>query len=174
MLEFHRSGPADVDKKGPPSIGQGDLCLVFNGLEPEQKHMLAVCDSSVEHLLVVKFVLRDAATLDERNKNLYTMLVKDSKWQILRLCSLENFNKACIGVLAIDQCPLREALLDLTVPVEGDYFPHQADTKLLSDAQQKALKACMKQKGVTAIHGPFGSGKSLLVQNVLQSILQVN
>lgn len=103
MLEFHRSsGASDPGKKGPPTVGQGDLCLVFNGDAPEQKHMLAVCDSSVEHLLVVKFVLRDAANLDERNKNLYTMLVKDSSWQIVRLCSLENFNKACIGVLAID------------------------------------------------------------------------
>jgi hypothetical protein len=64
--------------------------------------MLAVVDSCVENLLITKVVLRDANDLDERNFNLYQMLTQSSQWQIVRLCSLENFNKSYIGVFGID------------------------------------------------------------------------
>ena len=64
--------------------------------------MLAVCDSNVENLLIAKIVLREADDLDERNYNLYTLLTQGSEWHIIRLCSLENFNKSFIGVLSID------------------------------------------------------------------------
>ena len=76
--------------------------------------MLAVVDSVVENLLIAKIVLREADDLDERNFNLYNMLTSNSEWQIVRICSLENFNKSYIGVLGIDNCPLREGILDLT------------------------------------------------------------
>ena len=75
--------------------------------------MLAVVDSSLENLLIAKVVLRESDDLDERNFNLYNELTAESKWQIVRLCSLENFNKAYIGVLGIDQCPLRDIILDM-------------------------------------------------------------
>lgn len=93
--------------------------------------MLAVVDSCVENLLITKVVLRDSDDLDERNYNLYNMLTPQSQWQIVRLCSLENFNKAFIGVLGIDQCPLRELLLDMSrgkqqQSSKDDYFPEHA------------------------------------------------
>jgi hypothetical protein len=117
-LEFHKSFPDHIDKKvHVPQISQSDLLLIFQheeGHSPVNKHMLAVVDSCVENLLIAKVVLREADDLDERNYNLYNMLTADSKWQILRLCSLENFNKSFIGVLGIDFCPLRDMLLDLS------------------------------------------------------------
>lgn len=48
--------------------------MIYHATEPEHKHMLAVCDSNVENLLIAKIVLREADDLDERNYNLYTML----------------------------------------------------------------------------------------------------
>lgn len=76
--------------------------------------MLAVVDTANENLLIVKIVLRDSTNLDERNYNIYNSLSQDSLWQIARLCSLENFNKSHIGLLGIDNCLLRDDLLDLS------------------------------------------------------------
>ena len=64
--------------------------------------MLAVVDSSQDNLVIVKIVLRDANDLDERNYNLYNTLTQASEWQIVRICSLENFNKSYVGVLGLE------------------------------------------------------------------------
>jgi hypothetical protein len=53
---------------------------VFAADKPEQRHMLAVVDTSNDGLLIVKVVLRDANDLDERNFNIYNALVQDSQW----------------------------------------------------------------------------------------------
>lgn len=54
--------------------------VVFNADSPEQRHMLAVVDTSNDGLLIVKVVLRDANDLDERNFNIYNSLIQDSQW----------------------------------------------------------------------------------------------
>lgn len=96
--------------------------------------MLAVVDTVQENLLIAKIVLRDANDLDERNYNLYNMLAKSSQWQVARVLSLENFNKAYIGVLGIDSCPLRETLIDLTKKSESTgYFPETNTFKAEAD-----------------------------------------
>ena len=59
--------------------------------------MLCVVDSTHEGLLIVKIVLKDVNELDERNYNLYNLLTKSSDWSILKICSLENFNRSYIG-----------------------------------------------------------------------------
>ena len=63
-----------------PKVQQSDLVVVFNANEPEQRHMLAVVDTSNDGLLIVKVVLRDANDLDERNFNIYNSLIQDSQW----------------------------------------------------------------------------------------------
>lgn len=106
---------------------------MYNAEEPQHKHMLAVCDSSMQNLVIVKTIIRDVDDLDERNYHLYRMLEKDSHWQIVRLCSLENFNKSFIGVFGIDQCPLSEAILDLQTEREKEYFPEHNKLRAVSD-----------------------------------------
>jgi hypothetical protein len=59
--------------------------------------MLCVVDSTHEGLLIVKIVLKDVTELDERNYNLYNLLTKQSDWTILKICSLENFNRSYVG-----------------------------------------------------------------------------
>jgi hypothetical protein len=59
--------------------------------------MLCVVDSTHEGLLIVKIVLKDVTELDERNYNLYNLLTKQSDWKILKICSLENFNRSYVG-----------------------------------------------------------------------------
>lgn len=51
----------------------------------------------------------------------------------MRLCSLENFNKSYIGVLGIDQCPLREHLLDMSLSQESPKFPESLTLRKVSD-----------------------------------------
>ena len=96
--------------------------------------MLAVVDTCQENLLIAKILLRDANDLDERNYNLYNMLTKSSQWQIVRILSLENFNKSYVGVLGIDNCPLKDTLLDLTKRYEPEgYFPETLTLKKEAD-----------------------------------------
>ncbi|MFO0118223.1 MAG: hypothetical protein ACK521_11630 [bacterium] len=59
--------------------------------------MLCVVDSSNDDLLIVKIMLKDVNELDERNYNLYNLLTKSSEWTILKVCSLENFNRSFVG-----------------------------------------------------------------------------
>lgn len=59
--------------------------------------MLCVVDSTHDGLLIVKIVLKDVTELDERNYNLYNLLTKQSDWTILKICSLENFNRSYVG-----------------------------------------------------------------------------
>jgi len=96
-----------------PKINNADLVLAYpaslassagsDGSSQElieslkNKHMLAVVDSSVEGLLIIKIVLREVDDLDDRNYNLYSILTANSEWKILRVCSLENFNKSYVG-----------------------------------------------------------------------------
>lgn len=90
-----------VDKSSEklPKIGAHDLAVaIFAGSkEPETQHMLCVVDSTHEGLLIVKVVLKDVDELDERNYNLYNLLTKSSDWTILKICSLENFNRSYVG-----------------------------------------------------------------------------
>lgn len=86
--------------------------------------MLAVVDSSQDNLVIVKIVLRDANDLDERNYNIYNNLTQSSEWQVVRICSLDNFNKAYVGVLGLEQCPLKDILLDLnSARPNSEMFP---------------------------------------------------
>jgi len=85
-------------------------------------------------LLIAKIVLRDASDLDERNYNLYNMLSQGSQWQVVRVLSLENFNKTYIGVLGIESCPLKETLLDLSqASVSEESFPESPTLKKDAD-----------------------------------------
>lgn len=95
--------------------------------------MLAVVDSVVENLVIAKIVLREADDLDERNYNLYNMLTSNSQWQIVRVCSLESFNKSYIGVLGIDNCPLKDCILDMTVRRQAKTFPEARDLRKTCD-----------------------------------------
>ena len=54
-------------------------------------------DSAIDGLLILKIILKEADDLDDRNFNLYKNLGLNSDWVILRICSLENFNKSYIG-----------------------------------------------------------------------------
>ena len=75
--------------------------------------MLCVVDSTHEGLLIVKIVLKDVTELDERNYNLYNLLTKQSDWTILKICSLENFNRSYVGFDSFQTCLLHKELLDL-------------------------------------------------------------
>lgn len=145
--------------------------------------MLAVVDSCQDNLLIAKIVLRDAADLDERNYNLYNMLSQGSQWQIVRVLSLENFNKTYIGVLGIENCPLKETILDLTqFSVSEDRFPESltlqkdADKAAgfkLSKGQNFVLKECHAQTGLIAVRGDYNSGKTGMIAPLVASLLNL-
>lgn len=182
-LEFHLTHPTFVDKKiSAPVINQSDLLVIFNCEDPTQRHMLAVVDSAVENLLIAKVVLREADDLDERNYNLYNMLTSNSQWQVVRICSLENFNKSYLGVLGIDNCPLRESILDLTLKPKVNAFPEACDLKqtadslagfALNDSQFGALKQCLAESGISSVRGGFGAGKTSLVPCLAKMFLDL-
>jgi hypothetical protein len=73
------------------------IAIYAGSKTPESQHMLCVVDSSNEDLLIVKIMLKDVNELDERNYNLYNLLTKSSEWVILKVCSLENFNRSFVG-----------------------------------------------------------------------------
>lgn len=85
--------------------------------------MLAVVDSSDQGLVILKIVLKDVEEIDIRNYNMYSNLKPESDWVILRICSLENFNKSYIGMDSLNQCILKDQLLDLKLDTSSDKFP---------------------------------------------------
>ena len=106
-LELHAVNPvnpAKVDKKiKPPAIGSHDLVLAVlddpESDEIEQRHMLCVVGFIGENVVTLKNALMPAdSRIDQRN---YNMLLftgkKDSKWTLLKICSLENFNRSYAG-----------------------------------------------------------------------------
>ena len=93
-----------MDKKiKPPAIGSHDLVLAVlddsESDEIEQRHMLCVVGFIGENVVTLKNALMPAdSRIDQRN---YNMLLftgkKDSKWTLLKICSLENFNRSYAG-----------------------------------------------------------------------------
>ena len=118
-----------TDKKSgkpPPAIGNHDLVIAISPdpdtNEIEQRHMLCVVDSSDENIIYLKNVLQpmDPKILDERNINMYKLLRKpNSQWTLLKVCSLENFNRAYLGFEAFQICKLYEEILDLSLGVNN-------------------------------------------------------
>lgn len=84
-------------------------------------------------------MLKDVSDLDERNYNLYNLLTKNSEWSILKLCSLENFNRSFVGYDSFQMCPLHKDLLDLTTP-------HQLTGSFTTSAMN-----CIDDEGVRGI-----------------------
>ena len=125
-LEFHTVKPEDeemkTDKKRvvPPLITNHDLILAIKSdpddSDIENKHMLCVVDSVVDDLVILKNVLLplDAKVCDERNYNMYMFIKPQSQWTLLRVCSLENFNRSYVGFDSFQQCLLYKELLDLS------------------------------------------------------------
>jgi len=99
-LEFHHQPVADRKfEERPSKLGAHDLVVAIHvgSKSPETQHMLCVVDSVHEELIIVKIMLKDVNDLDERNYNLYNLLTKNSEWSILKVCSLENFNRSFVG-----------------------------------------------------------------------------
>ena len=112
--------PAKVDKTiKPPAIGSHDLVLaVLDGPETDEieaRHMLCVVGFVGENAVTLKNALMPAAEgIDERNYNMRLFTGrKDSKWTLLKICSLENFNRGYAGFDAFQLCMLYKELLDL-------------------------------------------------------------
>ena len=66
----------------------------------ENEHMLCVVDSisEEENYIILKIVLREGRQfIDERNRFLLRSLAEDGHWTLLKVCSLENFNRSYVG-----------------------------------------------------------------------------
>lgn len=93
-----------------PLIRDSDLVVAFpsDSTDIKNEHMLCVVDSiqEEEKQLILKIVLRDQKNLDERNYNLMNLIAQDSNWTLLKVCSLENFNRGYVGYDQFQICNL--------------------------------------------------------------------
>jgi hypothetical protein len=124
--------------------------------------MICVVDSVQESLVIVKIILKEVNDLDERNYNLYNLLTKNSEWTLVKLCSLENFNRSFVGFDSFQLCSLWKEMLDLTVkPVLTTSTQFSLDAMdCLAPGQADLVKYALRKRGVTAYSGGFRTGKS--------------
>lgn len=104
-----------------PQIRDSDLVVAFpsDSVDIKNEHMLCVVDSiqAEERQVILKIVLRDQKNLDERNYNLMNLIAQDSTWTLLKVCSLENFNRGYVGYDQFQICNLYNQLLDISLYV---------------------------------------------------------
>ena len=94
-----------------PQIREHDLLLAFLRDSPDIKneHALCVVDSlqGEGNQVIIKIVLnQDIRRLDERNWNVMESLSEGSGWTLLKICSLENFNRSYVGYDQFQICNL--------------------------------------------------------------------
>lgn len=175
-LEFHQS-VAETSGDRPPKIGAHDLvvCVFAGSKTPHNQHMIGVVDSVNEGLVIVKIMLKDVNELDERNFNLYNLLTKNSEWAILKVCSLENFNRSFVGFDSFQMCLLHKELLDLSHAGQASsgLFTQEALKCVTDSTQTAAVRFALKKRGVIAISGSLGTGKSALAISITKTLLNV-
>ena len=108
----------------PPVINDKDLVLTIIDSSDEneirQGHMLCVVRKVEGKLVLLKNVLQEIETeegqknCDERNYNMYKHLKKGSTWTLIKVCSLENFNRAYFRFDSFQACKLYKDLLNLS------------------------------------------------------------
>ena len=108
----------------PPIIGDKDLVLAIRDTDDEDEiklgHILCVVRKVEGKLILLKNVLQEIETeqgqkdCDERNYNMYKYLKRSSKWSLLKICSLENFNRAYIRFDSFQACKLYKEILNLS------------------------------------------------------------
>ena len=116
-LSLARINPIDESKPEQmralklPQIREHDLLLAFLRDSPDIKneHALCVVDSlqGEGNQVIIKIVLnQDIRRLDERNWNVMESLSEGSGWTLLKICSLENFNRSYVGYDQFQICNL--------------------------------------------------------------------
>ena len=186
--------PAKVDKKiKPPAIGSHDLVLAVlddpDSDEIEQRHILCVVGFVGENEVTLKNALMtpDDPRIDQRNFNMLLFTgKKDTKWTLLKICSLENFNRGYAGFDAFQLCMLYKELLDLGQCINDDEilkFPQACLPKnpkavtgfqSLTRSQSVILEQCLRSYGITAIDGTYNSGKTSLIPLICLALLEAD
>lgn len=76
------------------------LLFLSDSQNIRNEHTLCVVDNiqGDGNQIILKLVLReDRQSMDERNWNLANTLSEGSNWTLLKVCSLENFNRSYVG-----------------------------------------------------------------------------
>ena len=118
--------------------------------------------------------------MDERNWNLANTLSEGSSWTLLKVCSLENFNRSYVGYDQFQICNLHQELLNLNESVnkaeanfplryDASSFPDAGFT--LNESQIKAVNMSMQARGICAIKGPYATGKTSLIPLIAHGLL---
>ena len=78
---------------------QNDVVIVFREDAPkiEKNHFIAIVDSQVEGLLILKTVL-NLEIQDERMNNIGPSVTENSVWAVEKICNLVNFNKTYLAL----------------------------------------------------------------------------
>ena len=132
--------------------------------------------------VVLKFVLRETNTklADQRTRNLIHCLTEGSSWTLLKVCSLENFNRSYVGYDQFQICNLHTSLLNLSASVNQGQssYPLQYRQYTFPDpgfplnlSQIRALNQCFQSQGIVVISGGYSTGKSSLVPLITHGLL---
>ena len=76
------------------------IAFISDSPNLRHEHALCVVDSIQEegNSIILKIVLRERQRQDERNWNIFNLLAEGyGKWTLLKVCSLENFNRSYVG-----------------------------------------------------------------------------
>ena len=125
-IGFHNTKPADEEMKNnkkirnPPAINNHDLVIAINSdpeaetISIENKHMFCVVDSinAPDNLIYLRNVMEmDSKLISEREYSIIgNRLIRDkpqgAQWTLLKVCSLESFNRSYLGFDSFQLCRL--------------------------------------------------------------------